>query len=510
MQLVAFRRRASLGSRASVPAVVLALALAGGAAAVTFLAAPPTGQWSRVGPAVPKLFPTPSSNEILGAEFGPDGRLYVFGSFSNASGDPTADNLAVYDPGTGLWTGLGSNGAGDGALGGTVYDITWVNGTLYAGGDSIDAGGVVGADYLAAWNGSTWTKRGASLNGKVLALASRNGALYAGGMFTDVDGHSWIDHVAMFDGYAWHGMGFSGAGSDPALGDTVRALQVLPDGRMFAAGDFTNAGANLNADHVAWWDPGAATWNAVGGVAGPDGLFSPGTLNAVAVVGSKVYVGGSFDNANGDFRADNVAVWSGSDWTNLGSNAAGTDGAITDAVTSLAVYGSNVIAAGSFLDAGGNAAADTIAAWNGTKWLPLGVPNQGDVIDGLAISGRTLVATGYFSSIGGAIGTDRIAAFGLPAAPTAPRSLAGTAGSKRVTLTWAAPATANGSVVKDYVVQYRKLGATTWKTFVDGVRITRSAVVTGLTSGTTYQFRVQGKNDWGTGAPSTVVAKKAG
>ena len=60
------------------------------------------------------------------------------------------------------------------------------------------------------------------------------------------------------------------------------------------------------------------------------------------------------------------------------------------------------------------------------------------------------------------------------------------------------------------MVQYRKLGATTWKTFVDGVRITRSAVVTGLTSRTIYQFRVLAKNDWGTGAPSTVVAKKAG
>src|SRR5438874_8331449 len=43
-----------------------------------------------------------------------DGKVYAGGFFTDADGDPTADYLAVWDPGTSSWSGLGGNG--DGAL----------------------------------------------------------------------------------------------------------------------------------------------------------------------------------------------------------------------------------------------------------------------------------------------------------------------------------------------------------------------------------------------------------
>ena len=73
----------------------------------------------------------------------------------------------------------------------------------------------------------------------------------------------------------------------------------------------------------------------------------------------------------------------------------------------------------------------------------------------------------------------------------------------KIKISWAAPSTTNGtSAPKDYTIQYRLKGTTTWKTFSDPVTATRSATVTGLSSGKYYQFRVLPKNWAGTGTPS--------
>ncbi|MEI7743086.1 MAG: fibronectin type III domain-containing protein [Chloroflexota bacterium] len=496
--------------RVLVPAVGLALLLSASATAAT----PSTGQWARIGPAVPATFEPGGFHDPWNSKVGPDGRLYVFGTFTNAGGDPTADYLAVFDPATGGWSGLGSNGAGDGAFNSDVFDITWFNGLLYAGGGFQNAGGISGASGIAAWNGTSWTKRGslAVPSGIVYALASSGGTLYAGGAFYDVGGDLTADHVAAFDGFTWHGLGTDGAGG-PALNGVVFALQALPDGRVFAGGMFVDAGLSGHADHVAWWDPGTATWNPVGGVAAADGVFHDGGVMDIAVVGSKVYVAGYFTDAANDPLADGVAVWTGAAWTHLGANAAGTDGPFngTGGAMSLAVYGSNIIVGGYFSEAGGVPAADRVAAWNGSKGLALGTTSIDEVVEGTSVAGRTLFIAGQFNTVGGLPDTQGIAAFGLPAPPSVPQSLAGAAGAKKVALTWAAPATLNGGgPVRDYIVQYRKKGAATWKTFADGVKTTRSAVVTGLLSGTTYDFRVLAKNDWGTGPTSAVITRKAG
>jgi len=74
-----------------------------------------------------------------------------------------------------------------------------------------------------------------------------------------------------------------------------------------------------------------------------------------------------------------------------------------------------------------------------------------------------------------------------------PTNLKGTPGSGQVTLTWTPPAT-GGTPISDYVVQYRLTAATTWTTFPDTVSAAASAVVTGLTNGRSYFFRVLARN----------------
>jgi predicted phage tail protein len=72
-----------------------------------------------------------------------------------------------------------------------------------------------------------------------------------------------------------------------------------------------------------------------------------------------------------------------------------------------------------------------------------------------------------------------------------------------VTLSWAS--TANGDDIYDYVVEYSSNAGMSWTTFVDGVSPTPTAVVNGLTRGTSYQFRVSAVNRDGQGS-SAIVA----
>ena len=82
---------------------------------------------------------------------------------------------------------------------------------------------------------------------------------------------------------------------------------------------------------------------------------------------------------------------------------------------------------------------------------------------------------------------------GVPAAPT---GVSATAGDGSVTLQWTAPNA--GFATSDYVVQVLP-PAGSWTTLADGTSTATSATVTGLTSGTTYDFRVAAVNAVGTG-----------
>ncbi len=433
---------------------------------------------------------------------GPDGRIYFYGRFEDAGGDPTADNLAVYDPVTGSVVGIGSDGAGNGALNDRVRAITWVKGVLYVGGSFSNFGG------LAAWNGTAWAGRG-GFSGTVYSLAAANGYLYVAGLFTNAGGAATADRLGVWDGYTWTGLGDNGSG-DGALNNLVYSVQALSDGRVFVGGAFTNAGANIDADFGAWWDPdllgGTPGWEKIG--TGPGSPLAD-NVNTVAIVGSRVIVGGDFENAAGIAQADFIAEWTGTAWIAYGSDVAGTNGALGAPAFTISPYGSNVLVGGAFDDAAGVVAADRIASWNGSRWVSLGSPLPSGYVTSVNASGRSAYITGGFADLAGIAEADHIAVFGLPAAPSAPRVLAGVAGTKKVSLSWSAPSASNGASITDYVIQYRKSGSSTWLTFNDGVKTSRSATVTGLSSGSTYQFRVQAKNDWGTGASSGTVTVRA-
>jgi protocatechuate 3,4-dioxygenase beta subunit len=91
--------------------------------------------------------------------------------------------------------------------------------------------------------------------------------------------------------------------------------------------------------------------------------------------------------------------------------------------------------------------------------------------------------------------------------PSMPRSLAASAGSRQVRLTWTAPSASGGSAVTDYVIQRSRTGSSNWTTVSDGVRTRTSYTVSGLRNGVRYYFRVAAKNAVGASAfsPATSV-----
>ncbi|NBX75308.1 MAG: fibronectin type III domain-containing protein, partial [Proteobacteria bacterium] len=83
-----------------------------------------------------------------------------------------------------------------------------------------------------------------------------------------------------------------------------------------------------------------------------------------------------------------------------------------------------------------------------------------------------------------------------------PTGVSGTPGDSQVSLSWNAPASDGGSELTDYVIQYSSNSGTSWSTFNDGASTSTSVVVTGLTNGIAYIFKVAAVNTAGTGAYS--------
>ena len=144
----------------------------------------------------------------------------------------------------------------------------------------------------------------------------------------------------------------------------------------------------------------------------------------------------------------------------------------------------------------------------GGTWLPVTEPNT--PATGLTVTGLTN-GTGYQFRIA-AVNADGTSGFSAASAvltpntpPSAPPAPAVFAGNGQVSLSWNVPANA-GSAITDYVIEISSNDGGTWTTLVDGASTTPSAVVTGLTNGAPYRFRVSAVNAAGTGPASAASA----
>jgi hypothetical protein len=402
-------RRTAL-TLATAATLTIALASAAGAGQVG------PGGWAHVG--VGSTASTPSLNgAVYALNTSNPGVLYAGGNFTSAGGNAKAQRIARWNGST--WSALGSTPISNGG----VFAIAYSAGKVYAGGTFKDAGGNPNADFLAVWNGSTWspfctsTRPGPAFTANVNALQIVGNTLYVGGSFADGAGITNADYLVGCD-LTTGAASATVPTADQAFGGAVYALTADSNGTLYAGGGFINLATIPAADHIASYSGG--TWHAMGSGPGPGGAAVDSFVRSLTAAGTNVYVGTDSVNVGGITNADHVARWDGSSWTAVGSNSAGTDGwfPASSFIYGLATYGSLVVAAGSFQNANGNAAADQIAYFNGVSWRPVGTDGAGNgplsgQATALGVTGGNVYVSGNFTSAGGDSLATSVAAYGL-------------------------------------------------------------------------------------------------
>jgi len=414
---------------------------AGGVTGANYIARWDGTSWNALGTGITGgFFPAVYAIAISGND------VYVGGSFTNAGGVTGANNIARWD-GT-QWHAVGVANA----ISGPVYAIAISGTDVYVGGSFTNAGGVPGANNIARWDGAnnTWNLVGgaSAINNFVNTIAISGTDVYVGGNFTSAGSVSGADYIARWDGTTWSGL-LSGTFG---ISNTVNTIAISGTD-VYVGGNFTNAGNVPGADYIARWNSASNTWNLVGAAnainaavrdikfSGSDvyiggnftnaggnnandylirwtgSAFVPpgsettgplnGTVSAVVVSGTEVYVGGNFTNAGNVPGADYIARWNGTTWSGLLSGTFG----IGNTVNTIAISGTDVYVGGNFTNAGGVTGADYIARWNGTTWSGLlsGTFGISNTVNTIAISGTDVYVGGFFSNAGGVTGADYIA-----------------------------------------------------------------------------------------------------
>ena len=209
--------------------------------------------------------------------------LYAGGFFGTAGG-VAASCIARWNGAS--WSALGS-GMNSGVEALAVFD-DGSGPALYAGGQFTTAGGVP-ASRIAKWDGSSWSALGSGVShissARVEVLEvfddGTGPALYAGGYFTSAGGGP-ANYVARWDGSSWSPLG-------SGMNSAVYALKSFDDGTgpaLFVGGAFGLAGG-MATGRLARWD--GSSWSPLG-----SGLSS--SVHALAVFddgsGSALHVGG--------------------------------------------------------------------------------------------------------------------------------------------------------------------------------------------------------------------------
>lgn len=128
------------------------------------------------------------------------------------------------------------------------------------------------------------------------------------------------------------------------------------------------------------------------------------------------------------------------------------------------------------------------------------------VVTGLT-NGRSYTFTVSATNSAGTSEQSAVSASAIPVTtPSAPISVAGTSGDGRVNLSWTAPLQNGGTEITDYEVWYSAFSIGPFVTFSDSVSTNRTAVVTGLTNGSTYYFKVVAVNSVGISETSAMSA----
>ncbi|MBM4112703.1 MAG: hypothetical protein FJ253_04910 [Phycisphaerae bacterium] len=246
---------------------------------------------------------------------------------------------------------------------------------LFVGGLFGSIGGVP-ANFVAKWNGTTWSPLGSGTNATVRSFAvfdegmGQGPSLFVGGNFTSAGGMS-ANGIARWNGVAWSPVSGAADSSDNGVNGSVLSMAVFDDGSgagpVLHVGGWFSAASGTPAPNVARWN--GSSWSAMGN--GLDGsVFTFAAYDDGSGDGPALYTGGWFTKS-GATVVNRIARWNGSEWTPVGEG-------VDSGVHALAVWddgrgrGPSLYVGGFFSNAG-REFAQNIARWDGANWsaLPL-------------------------------------------------------------------------------------------------------------------------------------------
>jgi len=287
---------------------------------------------------------------------------------------------------------------------GDVKALAVKDNIVFAGGNFKNIGGAsrerlaaIGADGVAL----DW---GLDADRSVNALAVSGSTVYVGGDFSTVGGNV-LNGLAAINIDETTGIGAPDTGWDPdAGGGGVNALSAEGD-IVYAGGDFITVGGVTRNRLAAI----VANGDNRGSVTDWDPNVEDGSVNALAVSGNILYMGGSFTAIGGVGRNSLAAI----NTVNAGVRPRWNPNANRE-VRTLAVIGNVIYVGGRFTALGGEVrnrlAALEVADGKVTRWNPQ--PNNN--VNALAVSGDAVYVGGILTTIGSAfIERNRLAAIGI-------------------------------------------------------------------------------------------------
>lgn len=222
----------------------------------------------------------------------------------------------------------------------------------------------------------------------VLAIVPNGNDLYIGGTFTTIGGLK-ARGIARFNMQTgvWSTLGNDNVANGNGVNGLVAAIVVVGSD-LYIGGSFTrgynSSSSNVSANCIAKFNLTTKTWSALGADSGPTGNGFDGDVGSIAVLNGSVYMGGTFKHAhvsNGnDILTNGVARWTGTTWAALGKGT--TTDTSSGVVSDLVVIGNDVYVGGNFT----------------------GVTNSNDVKLGVGYLARWNTQTSAWATVGTGVG----------------------------------------------------------------------------------------------------------
>ena len=324
---------------------------------------------------------------------------YLGGDFTTVGGAARGHLAAVSADGSGAvtaWNPQIASAPGDSS---DVHEVAISETTVYVGGLFDEVSGAVRNDAAAIGTDGVLRSWNPIPNGQVLTIALSGSSAFVGGYLTAAGGTA-RNHVAAVDAdgvlTAWNPKP-----NGPVLSLAIAGSTVYLGGQFTRIGDVQrNFAAAVGSDGtLGAWNPDLSTTN-------PNG---DGSVCALVMDGSTVYLGGRFSHVGGVTRNYVAAIGAGGTLEAWNPNPNG-------AVLSLAVSGPTVYLGGLFNTVGttprsGIAAIATADGSVDQTWNPDAYWQYGAQVTGIVVAGSTVYVTGFFTSIGGQ-GRNGLAALG--------------------------------------------------------------------------------------------------